>query len=228
MRNTIAPLLLASIFPLSAYSVGGHYPVYDADIGDPGDFAIESWYTHFGSDNSELAFLSTWRPGNLPLELVGGIIRVDEDGDSFTRIEPAAKWQIAPIEPGQFGAAINVEVGIEDSDWTDLLVNFPFSYELPAAPVVLHGNLGWIHDRAGDSNVDRVFSGAAFEWGLGDAFDLIGQVYREGADEEHESQLGVRFHFDSPFEYLDLAAGWVLTGEDKDWFVTASFGLALY
>ncbi len=226
MRNTILSIILAGALPLSVHAAGGHYPVDDADIGDPGDFGIESWFTHFDSDNNELAVLPTWRPGDLPLELVGGLIRVEEDGDSINRFEPAAKWQFAPIEPGQAGAAVNVEVGIEDSDWTDLLVNFPLSYEFRDAPVVVHGNLGWIHDRGGDDNIDRLFTGVALEWGMADAVDLIGQVYREGADEEVEGQLGLRFLFDSPFEYLDVAGGRVLTGDDKDWSFTVGFGLA--
>ncbi|TVS09735.1 MAG: hypothetical protein EA419_12290 [Wenzhouxiangella sp.] len=225
-KKTLLACLMAAALPFSAWSAGGHYPVDDADIGDPGDFGIETWFTHVDSDNSELAFLPTWRPGTLPVELVLGLIRVEEDSDSFNRVEPAAKWQFSPIAPGRLGAAVNVEGGFDDGDWTDLLVNFPLSYELPDAPVVVHANLGWIHDRAGDDNVDRLFSGAAFEWGLNDRADLIGQVYREGADEEVESQLGLRFHFDHNVEYLDLAAGRTLTGDDKDWFFTVGFGLA--
>jgi|GEM_PF-4358369 len=229
MRNnkiTLLACLIASALPLSAWSAGGHYPVDDADIGDPGDFGAEAWFTRVDGDNSEFAFLPTWRPGAMPIELVAGLIRVEEDGDSFFRFEPAAKWQFSPFAPGQVGGAVNIEAGIDDGDWNDLLVNFIGSYELTTVPMVLHGNLGWIHDRGGDDNVDRVFLGGAFEWGLTDQFDLIGQVYREGADEEVESQLGLRFHFDQNFEYLDLAVGRTLTGDDKDWFFTVGFGLA--
>jgi len=122
MRQSIVPLLLVSIFPLCAYSAGGHYPVDDADIGHPGDFGVESWFTHVDSDNSEFAFLPTWRPGNLPLELVGGLIRVEEDGESVTRIEPAAKWQFSPREgaeaeyEGQLGLRFHVDAAFESFD----------------------------------------------------------------------------------------------------------------
>lgn len=225
-KTTIAGIALTAALPVSAFAAGGHYPVDDVAIGDPGDFVIESFFTRFDSDNSEIAVLPTWRPGQLPLELVAGLIRVEEDGDSFNRFEPQMKYQLAPMDAGRWGSAVYLHAGFDDSNFTDLLLNFPFSYEMSNAPVALHANIGWIHDRAGDDNVDRVFLGAGFEWGLGDPVDLIGQVYREGADEEVESQLGLRFHFDSPVEYVDLALGRVLTGDDKDWFVTVGFGLA--
>ena len=224
--KTVFVCLIAGVLPFSAWAAGGHHPVDDSEIGDPTEVGIEAWFSRIDGDNAEYALLPFWRPGLTPVELVAGLIRVEEDGDTFTRFEPAAKWQFSPVAPGRLGTAVNVEVGIEDSDWTDLLVNFPLSYELPDAPVVLHGNLGWIHDRAGRDNVDRVFVGGAFEWGLNEQFDLIGQIYREGADEEVESQLGLRFNFDHNFDYLDLAAGRTLTGDDKDWFFTVGFGLA--
>jgi len=229
VRNykTLPACLIAGALPLSAWSTGGHYPVDDADIGHPGDFGIEAWFTRSGPDDHELAVLPAWRPGALPIELVAGLIRAEEDGESFHRFEPAAKWQFSPIAPGQVAGAVNVQAGINDGDWHDLLVNFTASHELIDAPVILHGNLGWIHDRSGDENLDRVFIGGAFEWGLSDQFDLIGQVYREGADEQVESQLGLRFHMNHNVEFLDLAVGRTLTGADKDWFFSVGFAIGL-
>ncbi|MGY6588186.1 MAG: hypothetical protein ACXIUB_07825 [Wenzhouxiangella sp.] len=225
-KFAISSLALALALPVTAFAAGGHYPVDDVYVGEPGDFIIESFFTRFDGDNSELGFLPTWRPGQAPLELVAGLIRVEEDGESINRFEPQLKYQLAPMEAGRWGSAVYLHAGIEDSDFNDLLLNFPFSYEFRDAPVAIHANIGWIHDRGGDENVDRVFLGGAFEWGFADSVDLIGQVYREGADEEIESQLGLRFHFDSPVEYIDLAVGRVLSGDDKDWFATVGFGLA--
>ncbi|MHB8708857.1 MAG: hypothetical protein ACYC9I_08280 [Desulfuromonadales bacterium] len=72
--------------------------------------------------------------------------------------------------------------------------------------------------------MDRLFLGGAFGWDLNDAVGLIGQVYREGADEDPEAQLGLRFALGGPAEYLDIAAGRQLQG-DKEWFVTAGITL---
>lgn len=224
MNKRIFPLLLAGALPVSAWSAGGHYPVEDADITAPGDIQIETWLTRADGDNSEFAFLPAWTPAGTALELSAGFYRLEEDGDSFNRFEPAAKWQFSPIEPGQIAMAASVAVGYEDGDWTDSLLNVPLSYELANAPVVLHGNLGWLRDRT-DGNTDRVFLGAAFEWAASDSFDLIGQVYREGADEDPEAQIGLRFAMNGPLDHIDIAAGRSLR-DQNDWAFTLGMALA--
>jgi hypothetical protein len=223
--KTFAGLVLATALPLQALAAGGHYPVDDVDVGEPGDFVIESWFTRIDGNNSEFAVLPTWRPGQAPLELVAGFIRAEEDGDTFNRFEPQMKWQFSPMAPGQLGSAIYIEAGIEDSDLNDLFMNFPLSFELNDAPLALHANIGWLHDRSGNDNVDRVFLGAGFEWGLADPVDLIGQIYREGADEHPEAQLGLRLAAGGVIEHFDIAAGRSLRGE-QDWFLTVGLGLA--
>ncbi len=223
MRNTILSAAIAACLPFSAFAAGGHYPVDDADITAPGDVQIETWFTRVDGNNSEFAFLPAWTPPGTQLELTAGFYRLEEDGASFNRFEPAAKWQFSPIEPGRVAIAASVAVGFDDGDFTDWLVNLPISYELASAPVVLHGNLGWIRLRE-DKDIDRAFVGAAFEWEATSVFDVIGQVYREGADEDPEAQLGLRFGFGGPLDHIDIAAGRTLRG-DKDWFVT--LGLAL-
>ncbi|TVQ33203.1 MAG: hypothetical protein EA370_11990 [Wenzhouxiangella sp.] len=223
MRNTILSAILVGGLPLSVLAAGGHYPVDDADITAPGDFQIETWFTRVDGDNSEFAFLPAWTPRGTTLELTAGFYRLDEDGDSFNRFEPAAKWQFSGLEPGRLAVAASVALGFDDGDFTDWLVNLPVSYELSNAPIVLHGNVGWIRLRE-DEDIDRAFVGAAFEWGATEAFDLIGQVYREGADEDPEAQLGLRFGFGGPLDHIDFAAGRTLRG-DKDWFFTVGLGL---
>jgi hypothetical protein len=218
--------LMAGALPLSAWSAGGHYPVDDADITAPGDIQVETWFSRIDGDNSEFAFLPAWTIPNSRLELTAGLYRLEQDGDGFNRFEPAAKWQFVAVAPGVVGGAMSIAAGIDDGDWSDLLVNFIGSYELTTVPLTLHGNLGWIHDRSGDDNLDRIFVGGAFDWGLNDQFNLIGQVYREGADADIESQLGLRFNFDHRVEHLDLAVGRQLSGSDKDWFFTVGLTLS--
>lgn len=227
MRNkkTLLACLIAGALPVSAWSAGGHFPVDDAEITARGDIQVETWFTRVDGNNSEFGFLPAWTVPSLPLELTAGLYRVDEDGNSFFRFEPAAKWQFVPQAPGVVAGAMSVAAGIDDGNWNDLLVNFIGSYELANAPLTLHGNLGWIHDRSGDKNLDRIFVGGAFDWGLTEQLNVIGQVYREGSDAEFESQLGLRFNFDHAVEHLDLAVGRALRGGDKDWFFT--LGLTL-
>jgi len=218
MGRFITMLLLASALPLSAWSSGGHYPVDDADIVAPGGLQIESWFTHVDGNNSELAFLPAWTPAGTRLELTAGLYRIREEGDDFNRFEPAAKWQFLPPGDGHISAALSIAAGYEDGDWSDWLVNLPISFHLAAAPVVIHANVGWLRERT--DNNDRAFLGAGFEWGASETIDLIGQVYREGADAEPEAQLGLRRGFDGALEHLDFAVGRTLR-DQRDWFLTA-------
>lgn len=227
MRNkkTLLACLIAGTLPPPAWSAGGHFPVDDADITAPGDVQIETWLTRIDGSNSQFAFLPAWTIPNSRLELTAALYRLEEDGDSFNRLEPAAKWQFLPTAPGVVGGAMSIAAGIDDGDWNDLQVNFVGSYVLSNAPITLHGNLGWIHDRSGEDNQDRVFVGGAFDWGLNDQLNLIGQIYRQGADAEVETQLSLRFNFDHTVEHLDLAPGRQLSGSDKDWFFTVGLTL---
>ncbi len=224
MQKKIIALAVAGCLPFSAFAAGGHYPVDDADITAPGDVQIETWFTRLDGNQREFGFLPAWTPAGTTLELTAGFYRLKVDGDSFNRLEPATKWQISPLEAGRLAIAASVALGFDEGDFSDWLVNLPVSYEMTNAPVVLHGNLGWIRLRE-DGNRDRVFLGAGFEWEASSAFAIIGQIYREGADEEPKAQLGLRFGFDGALEHLDLAVGRSLRG-DKDWSVTVGLTLS--
>ncbi len=225
MKKIKLLLVLALCLPVTAWSVGGHYPVDDADLPDPGEFGAELWHTHFDSDNSESALSAFWRPGSLPVELIAEFQHFDEHGGSSNRFEPQFKYQLDPLAAGRIGTAIMVHAGYEDGRVADWFVNVPFSYVLPDAPITLHGNLGWMHER-GDNSRDRGYVGGAVEWDALERLTFIGQVYREGADAETEAQLGLRTPLVGPFEHLDLAFGRELTGDDDDWFVTVGLAVA--
>ncbi|MHB8708858.1 MAG: hypothetical protein ACYC9I_08285 [Desulfuromonadales bacterium] len=133
MKKTLACLMLPGTVPVQTFAAGGHYPVDDADIVVPGEFQIESWLTRVDGDNGELAILPAWTPRGAALELTAGLIRIKVSGESVHRFEPATKWQLSPIEPGQMASAVAVQIGYEDGGWTDLLVNLPVSFQLPEA-----------------------------------------------------------------------------------------------
>jgi hypothetical protein len=225
MKHSTLPLALTLWLPVTAWSVGGHYPVDDASLPAPREFGAEIWHTHFDGDHSESALSAYWRPGRFPLELIAEFQHLDEDGDTSDRFEPQLKYQIAAPAAGQIGAAVMVHAGYESGRLVDWLINMPFSYIVPDAPITLHGNLGWIHER-GDNSRDRGHIGGAFEWAALKRLTVIGQVYREGAEAETEAQIGLRTPLIGPLEHLDLALGRELTGENKDWFVTVGLAVA--
>lgn len=229
--NRYSPLTMAALLcaaPLTAWSSGGHYPVDDADITPPGEVQIESWFSRIDAANHELAVLLATTPRNTRLELTAGLYQLREDRDSELRFEPAAKWRFTADDDADWMIAASFAVGYEDDRVSDWLLNLPVSYAMPNRDVIVHGNLGWIHERsAGRSgnDVNRAFFGAGIEWAFTDSMALIGQWYREGAEAEPEAQLGLRWSPDATFEAVDLAVGRVLRGDDKDWTLTLGFTL---
>lgn len=224
MRKTYLLPALLGLTVAQAQAAGGHYPVDDADVGEAGDFAIEAWHTRIDSNNWEAAILPATTLRSVPVELVFGYVRISEDGDEFNRFEPEVKWQLAPIQPGAWGAALSVIGGHEDGQWTDWLVSAPLTWQLTDLPLSLHAHAGWLRERDEGWN-NRLFVGGAFEWDVSDQVGLIGQLYREGSEAETEAQLGLRFAGQGSFEHADLAVGRELGGE-KDWSVTLGFTLA--
>jgi hypothetical protein len=223
LRKYFASLLL--LLPISLYAAGGHYPVDDADVGEPGERIVESWITRVDGDNRELAFL----PGIALQGGVGvtaGIYRVREDGESFTRLEPELKYQLPGLGLADTQVAVSLLAGFDDGRLKDWLLNVPLSSAASKA-VMLHANAGWIRLRDRDlGDADRLFLGAAGEAAVNDRLAVILQLYREGAEEQPEAQFGFRFAGNELVEHVDLALGRALGGEDRDWFVTLGFTLS--
>ena len=228
MRNTMIGMLAVAAGLLLApclQASGGHYPVDDATITAPGDCQLESWFTRVNGGTWELAALPACTSPGTPVELTLGLYRLSVDDQSFNRIEPAAKWLIQPVTPGNWGGAMEVQVGYEDGDFVNTLLNFPATYEFVHAPVLLHLNLGWLRERDAENNWrNRLFSGLGLKYQALAQLGIIGQVYREGADADPEVQLGLRFDVGGPFDHLDVAVGRQLEGE-RDTFATAGFAI---
>jgi len=214
-----------SLFTADAFASGGHYPVDDTEIAEPGTVQIEQWYGRVDGDSWDLAILPALTLPNIPLELTAGYARVKSEGDRFHRLEPSAKYQLRSVEAGGIGAALSLTGGHEDGRWNDWLVNVPLSVAVPNTPMIVHLNAGWLRERDDGWN-DRLFIGSGFEWALAEQVLFLGQVYREGSAAKPEAQLGLRVATHSALEHVDLAVGRVL-GDDNDWFMTLGITLTL-
>ena len=233
MRKMFVAAML--LVPASLWASGGHYPVDDSVVGEPGDFVVESWVVYLDSDNRELAVLPTLTLGGQAgrwaglgaVDLTGGIYRIEEDGERFTRFEPAVKYRLpwsADMADMGVTAAVSFTAGFDDGRLEDWLLNVPLTFASVDAWSV-HANVGWLRlrDRA-DGSADRLLLGLGGEFQVSEAVDVIAQIYREGAHEQPGAQLGVRFAGGSVVEVVDLAVGRVLRGDDQDWFVTVGVG----
>ncbi len=98
-----------------------------------------------------------------------------DDGDSFHRFEPSAKWHFSAVDSGQVGAAVSLTAEHEDGRFADWLLNVQLTYQLKAAPLTLLANAGWLRERDQDWS-DRLFIGGGFECEAGPQATVIVQV----------------------------------------------------
>lgn len=208
-----------ALVPLGAWSAGGHYPVDDAEITAPGEIQVETWLTRRDRDNVEFAFLPAFTVLER-LELTAGVYRIEEDGSGFTRFEPAAKLLLPGVGGDGLAVAVSFAAGIDDGRLEDWLLNAPVT-AVVSESLSVHANVGWLRLRGAEERADRLFLGLGGEFEMAESLALIGQLYREGVDEQPEAQAGLRWApATGALEHVDLALGRVLRGSDRDWFVT--------
>lgn len=218
MRNWILtlPWILAGT---PAWAAGGHYPVDDTELVEPGVLSLESWAQWQDSDTWELAAVSAVTVGD-EVEVALGVYRLENEGDRQTRFEPAVKFRLPwSARDGTVTTAMSFMAGVNDGSLEDLLWNLPVSGVVSDDLVVLV-NAGWLREKDSGDWSNRLYLGAGFERNLTDSLGLIGQVYREGRDEEAGAQLGLRLAGSGPVDAVDFAVGRPLSGQDKDWFFT--------
>lgn len=224
-KYKLTALITLATVTAPAWSSGGHYPIDDAELAEPGVLQIEAWHTRIDGSNWELAILPAITLPGAPLELTAGYARVKDDGEGFHRFEPSAKWQFSAVDSVQVGAAVSLTAGHEDGRFTDWLLNVPITYQLEGTKLTLLANAGWLRERDAGWN-DRLFVGGGFEWEADSRTTVIGQLYREGSSVKPEAQLGLRFDGRAAVEFIDLAVGRELGG-DNDWSFTFGLTLAL-
>lgn len=207
------------------WTAGGHYPVDDAAVTEPGMLALESWVGWQDSSAWEIAAVSMIALRDT-VELALGLYRLEDDGDRQTRLEPAVKvllpWSAGD---GAVTTAMSIMAGVNDGRLEVLLWNLPVSAML-SDDLALNVNAGWLRERCSDRWLDRAFLGAGFEWAFMGGIGMIGQVYREGRDTEPAAQLGLRLAGPRRLEVVDLAVGRPLSGPERDWIVTLGAALA--
>lgn len=198
---SLRALLPASLvlLPLAAGAAGGHYPVDDASASGAGSFQLEAWPTRIDRDNQQGALVPAWGASE-SVDLYLGFLQVREDGQSYSRLEPGAKWLLRATDEGGAALALAVTAGVDEGRLEDLLVNLPISYALAEAALDLHLNTGWLRTRDRDRGAqDRLFLGIGAEWTPLQRVGFIGQLYREGADAEPEAHLACGFRLAWPW-----------------------------
>lgn len=220
----LAPLLLSFANPAWA---ARPFVTDDARLTTAGSCQLESWvrvYPH----SREIWALPACNPGgNFEVTAGGGRAHYDQQASSSDFVLQF-KTLFKPLESNTWGIGLaagtvrHPEVNPGPNLFGNSYVYAPMSYSLFDDAVVLHGNLGWLRDRAsGRSNTT---------WGVGGEFKLserlLGIAESFGDDRVKPYwQVGARYAIVPDRVQVDATVGQQLNGPREGRWI--SFGLRL-
>ena len=169
-------LALAALLPWGAAQAARPMVTDDARIVDAKACQVESWVKRNQDSTEYWAQPACNFTGNLELSL-GGARGKDDGGTQTTDIVLQAKTLFKPLEPDGWGwglAVGNVRHPASGAR-SDLYAYLPASFALHGERLVLHTNIGWLHEREAGRH--------RMTWGLGteaqwrESTWLIGEVF---------------------------------------------------
>ena len=169
-------LALAALLPWGAAQAARPMVTDDARIVDAKACQVESWVKRNQDSTEYWAQPACNFTGNQELSL-GGARSRDDGGTRTTDIVLQAKTLFKPLEPDGWGWGLAVgHVRHPASDArSDLYAYLPASFALHGERLVLHTNIGWLHEREAGRH--------RMTWGLGteaqwrESTWLIGEVF---------------------------------------------------
>jgi hypothetical protein len=190
--RTLPALLLA--LPLAAHAAR---PMItdDARVVDPRSCQLETWTKHNANSDEYWALPGCNVGENLELTYGGALTR--EDGDSNTTdVILQAKTLFRPFTTNNYGIGLVVgharhpSVDEKSSMLGDAYAYMPASFSLANDALILHVNLGWLHEKAEHQN--KLTWGVGSETRLNERLQAIAEVF--GDDREHPFyQVGLRY-----------------------------------
>lgn len=158
----------------------------DARLVDPRACQVESWVRHNRAGADELWAIPSCNPtGNLELAIGGALVR-DAGRVSTGNSLVQAKTLFRPLTPGGIGWGLAVGAAHDPAidSVANLIDNFyayvPVSASLGADAVVLHLNVGALHDR--HAHRTRGTWGLGTEVALGRGLQLIAETFGQGGE----------------------------------------------
>ena len=199
----------------------------DARITDDRACQLESWYKR-DPDRWEVWALPACNPfGNLETTLGAGYGSEDANGELWGYVIQG-KTLAKALEPNSYGwgfaagGILHPEIATEENQLGSIYVYMPLSFSLHNDVLVMHTNLGWLHDR--DEHLDKLTWGIGSEIPLNAWVTAIAEIYGDNRENPFW-QVGVRLWLIPNQLQLDGTTGGQLgEGEDNPWF---SIGLRL-
>lgn len=220
-----ASLALATV---PAQAAGGAYATDTADVNEPGNCKVESWFSA-ASNQDAIAVINPSCVVDLgrPVELSTQIQRQRSDGEWDTLVAPKFKTNLIPTAIGQWGVAVAGGV-IYDANANDLAGFFAYvPATLRLSDVVrINLNAGWLWDRLAGVNYATYAAGVDWRtadnvWTLtAEVFGLLGQTDTATVTQPR-FQVGLRWRPIDRFS-MDVILGRNITGENANWITLAT------
>lgn len=227
-RRPLRALMFASAMGLGVSAAEAARPMVtdDARIVDAGACQVESWIKRNHSDTEYWAMPACNFTGNF--ELAFGAARgSDADGSRTTDIALQGKTLFRPLEANDWGAGLAFGAVRHPSDSEsnligDLYAFVPISASFNDDRLVVHTNLGWLHERSERSH--RLTWGVGAEAQVTPRVWLIGETFGENKGSPL-FQVGLRYWIVPDRVQLDATYGNSWPGRSQDRWV--SIGLRL-
>ncbi len=218
--------LLCALLALPAWAARP-FVTDDARLTTAGSCQLESW-TRIYADSQEWWALPACNPGgNLEITLGGGTASNDNAATTHDYVLQF-KTLLKPLGTNGWGIGLGLgtvrhpEIHPGPNQLGNTYAYIPASVSLDDDNIVMHGNLGWLHDRA--SGRDNL------TWGLGGEFRVAARVIAIAeVFGDHRSnpfvQVGLRYSVMPDLFQIDTTLGQQVNGEnDSQWL---SFGVRL-
>jgi len=223
-RSILGVLLIALSSPVWA---ARPFVTDDARLTNAGSCQLESWMRMYPASR-ELWALPACNPGgNFELTLGGGVARVD--GQVATRdYVLQAKTLFRPLSRNDWGWGMAIgmvdhpEIHPGPNQLGNAYAYLPLSRSFNDDQVVLHGNLGWLRDRA--THMDNLTWGMGAEYRLAEHITAIAESFGDNRVRPYW-QLGGRFAVVPDRVQVDATLGQQFAGSNTGRWL--SFGLRL-
>lgn len=226
LRRRAATLLgrlgLAGLLGLAAAPAGAARPMItdDARMVDPQACQLETW-RRVGPAGGESWALPACNPGG-GLELTLGGARLDGEDPATRPVLMQAKTLFRPLVPGDWGVGLAVGTVQRPGGADEVYAYLPVSRSFGLDELVLHANLGLLHERA--TRRERLSWGLGLEWALAPRLGGIAEVFDQAAGRPLV-QVGLRAWLLPGRVQLDATAGDRLGGEARSRWLTLGLRL---
>ena len=196
----------------------------DARIVDPKSCQLESWVKHPKGSTEFWAQPACNFTGNLELTLGGAITRADGSSQTSTQMLQG-KTLFKPLEVNGWGLGLAMGVARDPragaGRGSDLYAYVPASFSFLDDKLVMHTNLGWIHEQ--DTRKHRMTWGLGSELQVHEKTWLIAETHGQNNGRPF-FQVGVRHWLVPEHVQFDVTWGSRFGDSNQRWF---SVGLRL-